>query len=65
MNFSIPPSMDLEADHIDRIASLLENGSDVDVIYLDFAKAFDKVDIGITLRKLIHLALEANWAGGL
>ena len=29
----------------------LENGANVDIIYLDFAKAFDKVDIGIALEK--------------
>ena len=29
----------------------------MDVIYVDFAKAFDKVDIGITLRKLKQLGV--------
>ena len=38
--------------HFDRITRLLEDGAAVDVIYLDFAKAFDKVDIGVLLRKL-------------
>ena len=32
--------------HYDRILELLENGDNVDVIYLDFAKAFNKVDFG-------------------
>ena len=30
--------------HFDKIISLLEEGKIVDIIYLDFAKAFDKVD---------------------
>ena len=47
-------------NHIDRITSLLERGNAVDVIYLDFAKAFDKVDIGITLRKLKSLGIRGQ-----
>ena len=35
----------------------MEEGSDVDVIYLDFSKAFDKVDIGILLCKLRALGI--------
>ena len=38
--------------HYDRILSLLEEGYNVDVVYLDFAKAFDKLDFNITLEKL-------------
>jgi len=34
--------------HIDRVTKLLEEGKSVDCVYLDFSKAFDKVDIGIT-----------------
>ena len=30
--------------HFDRIMKHLEEGKNVDVLYLDFAKAFDKVD---------------------
>ena len=29
----------------------------VDIIYLDFAKAFDKLDFNITLKKLKHLGI--------
>lgn len=39
-------------EHQQQILSLLENGLQADVVYLDFAKAFDKVDYGILLRKL-------------
>ena len=38
--------------HYDNIISQLEEGHNVDVIYLDFAKAFDKVDFNILLHKL-------------
>ena len=46
--------------HFDHITRLLEEGKSVDVVYLDFAKAFDKVDIGITLRKLKSLGIHGN-----
>ena len=39
-------------EHHDLIIKYLERGSEVDVIYLDFAKAFDKVDHNILLAKL-------------
>ena len=43
--------------HFDHVTRLLEEGKSVDVVYLDFSKAFDKVDIGITLRKLKSLGI--------
>jgi exonuclease III len=39
-------------EHHDLIIKYLEKGSEVDVVYLDFAKAFDKVDHKILLTKL-------------
>lgn len=51
--------------HYDNITKLLEEGKNVDVIYLDFAKAFDKVDIEITLRKLKHLGIGGKLGGWL
>jgi hypothetical protein len=38
--------------HYDRILKNLNEGFETDVIYLDFAKAFDKVDHNILLQKL-------------
>lgn len=43
--------------HYDKILEALETGSNVDVIYLDFAKAFDKVDFAVTLDKLKALGI--------
>lgn len=39
-------------EHYQGIISLLETGSSADTIYLDFAKAFDKVDHGLLIRKM-------------
>ena len=43
--------------HYDKIVDILESGSNADAIYLDFAKAFDKVDHGIVLKKLSLLGI--------
>jgi hypothetical protein len=39
-------------EHHHRLVAQLEEGAGVDVVYLDFAKAFDKVDHGVLFRKL-------------
>ena len=39
-----------------KILEELEKSNNVDVIYLDFSKAFDEVDHGILLNKL-----QKNW----
>jgi len=41
----------------DTILNLVEEGNNFDVIYLDFAKAFDKIDHGILSHKLKHLVI--------
>ena len=46
--------------HFDHITQLLESGENVDVIYLDFAKAFDKIDFLSTMRKLNHMGISGK-----
>ena len=43
--------------HQDEILQALETGNNIDVIYLDFSKAFDKVDHGVLLHKLRSLGI--------
>ena len=47
-------------NHQDHILSILEEGFNVDSIYLDFSKAFDKVDIGILCHKLKGLGISGK-----
>ena len=47
-------------DHSDNITAAMERGLGIDVSYLDFAKAFDKVDLGIILRKLKSLSIKGQ-----
>ena len=44
----------------DSILTLLDEGHSVDAIYLDFAKAFDKVDHTILLKKLSSLQISGK-----
>ena len=46
--------------HYDKILEILASGSNVDAVYLDFAKAFDKVDHGILLKKLSLLGIRGK-----
>ena len=46
--------------HHDNIISLLEQGNNVDVVYLDFAKAFDKVDHRIVLAKAFNFGIRGK-----
>lgn len=43
--------------HYETVVQMLEKGVGVDVIYLDFSKAFDKVDFNILLSKLQKLGI--------
>ena len=45
-------------EHFDDIFVGMTNGSDTDSIYLDFAKAFDKVDLDLLLQKLKRYGFE-------
>ena len=51
-------------DHYDEILADLESGANVDVIYLDFAKAFDKVDHGILFHRLREIGISGKWQCG-
>ena len=44
----------------DHLLSILEEGNNVDSIYLDFSKAFDKVDIGILCHKLRDIGISVR-----
>ena len=43
--------------HYEQVLDGLETGTNVDVIYLDFAKAFDKLDFTVTLDKIRNLGI--------
>ena len=49
-------------EHHHEIIEMLENGKNCDSIYLDFAKAFDKCDIGILMHKLKSLGVTGKLA---
>ena len=44
----------------DDILKALGEGSNTDVIYLDFSKAFDRVDHGILLKKLYNMGIRGR-----
>ncbi|GBM47347.1 putative RNA-directed DNA polymerase from transposon BS [Araneus ventricosus] len=44
----------------DKIISSFESGSQLDVIYTDFSKAFDSIDFGILLKKLQGIGFHVN-----
>ena len=46
-------------EHHNKIEEL-EKSNNVDVIYLDFAKAFDKVDHGILLNKVKQIGINGR-----
>ena len=48
------------AGHHKKILEELEKSNNVDVIYLDFAKAFNKVDHGILLNKLKKIGINGK-----
>ena len=47
-------------DHMDDIFAELNSGNEVDVIYLDYSKAFDKVNHKILLAKLEKLGIKGK-----
>ena len=48
--------------HYNEILKGMEEGGNVDTVYLDFSKAFDKVDIGILCHKMRELGIHGNLA---
>ena len=46
--------------HQDEILSALEDGANLDCIYLDFSKAYDKVDHGILLHKIKGMGISGK-----
>ena len=47
-------------EHQDEILKELEEGNNVDAVYLDFSKAFDKCDHGILLHKIRKLKIKGK-----
>ena len=47
-------------DHIDEILAGFTDSKDTDVIYLDYAKAFDKVDHRLLIMKLKRYGIHPN-----
>jgi len=47
-------------EHFDNVLKILCSGDEVDVIYLDYAKAFDKVDHNILLAKLNKIGVKGK-----
>ena len=43
--------------HYEKIIAALEHNKNIDVIYLDFAKAYDKVDHGILIHKVREMGI--------
>ena len=47
-------------EHYDQILKILETGENADCIYLDFAKCFDKIDIGLLGHKLKRIGIHSK-----
>ena len=46
--------------HFEELINAVGSGKNADVIYLDFSKAFDKVDFNILLHKLSRMGIRGN-----
>ena len=54
------PCLSALLDLFDNIMHMLDSNSSVDMVYLDFSKAFDKVDHGIHLHKFRAVGIIGN-----
>ena len=61
MAFALGHSCETQLVHV--LTSALESGQQVDVIYLDLQKAFDKVPMQDYYLNLSHIRLEGNYCG--
>ena len=48
--------------HLINLINNMEEGANVDTVYLDFSKAFDKVDNGILMHKMRDLGFHGSLA---
>ena len=49
-----------QLQHMDNILATLEEGMNIDVVYLDFSKAFDKVDHKILMKKVYQYGIRGK-----
>ena len=47
-------------EHYDHVLNMLEEGYNVDTIYLDFSKAFDKVNFNVLLKKIQAIGISGK-----
>ena len=47
-------------EHFEKVVEYLNEGFNVDVVYLDFCKAFDKLDFNVLLTKLKNCGVSGN-----
>ena len=47
-------------EYLEELTKLMDTGRSVDIVYLDFAKAFDKVPIRRLLSKCAGLGIQGN-----
>ena len=52
-------------EYINKLTEIVDSGQAADIVYLDFAIAFDKVPHGRLLAKLIQLELMVTYCNGL